>query len=60
MWEHAYDGAIARGYSAERAAKQAWGAVRRHYRKVRGRWVRRAKGNPGARYVAIGGHVFKV
>lgn len=41
QWERVYDSAQARGYSQERAAKQAWGAVKRSYRKVRGRWVRK-------------------
>jgi len=49
MWSHAYDGAVARGYSRERAAKQAWGAVRKRYHKVGNRWRVRPEPNPRGR-----------
>ncbi len=45
MLEHVYQSARERGYSEERAARQAWCTVDRHYYRDRasGRWRKRER-----------------
>lgn len=58
MWEDVYESARSpeRGFSEERAAKMAWGAVKRFYRKKGGVWV--ARKHP-KEHVAARGRVYK-
>jgi cation transport regulator ChaB len=45
MWEDVYQSAKSRGYPDESAARQAWGAVKRCYRKNKfGYWERKPSG----------------
>ncbi len=41
MWEDVFESAKGRGASESAAAAQAWCAVKRHYHKKGGRWLKR-------------------
>lgn len=43
IWEKVYNASRDAGDSKERAAKKAWGAVKRSYKKVGDKWVRKSK-----------------
>jgi len=43
IWEKVYQSAIDAGDSEEKAARKAWGAVEKSYKKVGDKWVKRSK-----------------
>jgi len=43
MWKKVYQSALDAGDSEEKAAKKAWGAVEKSYKKVGDKWVKRSK-----------------
>jgi len=43
LWERVYRGALKRGASVKSAAKQAWAVVKKFFKKVEGKWVRKSK-----------------
>lgn len=43
IWKKVYQSAIDAGDSEEKAAKKAWGAVEKSYKKVGDKWVKRSK-----------------
>ena len=42
MWKKVYQSALDAGDSEEKAAKKAWGAVEKSYKKVGEKWVKRS------------------
>ena len=48
IWEKVYQSAIDSGDSEEKAAKKAWGAVEKSYKKVGDKWVKRSKNSAEA------------
>jgi len=43
IWQNVYQSAIDAGDSEDKAAKKAWGAVEKSYKKVGDKWVKRSK-----------------
>jgi len=43
IWKKVYQSATDAGDSEEKAAKKAWGAVEKSYKKVGDKWVKRSK-----------------
>lgn len=43
IWEKVYQSAIDAGDSEEKAARKAWGAVEKSYKKVGDKWIKRSK-----------------
>jgi len=43
IWKKVYQSAIDAGDSEDKAAKKAWGAVEKSYKKVGDKWVKRSK-----------------
>jgi len=43
IWKKVYQSAIDAGDSEDKAARKAWGAVEKSYKKVGDKWVKRSK-----------------
>lgn len=43
MWKSVYKSAVDSGDSEEKAARKAWGAVEKSYKKIGDKWVKRSK-----------------
>ena len=43
IWKEVYQSAIDAGDSEEKAARKAWGAVEKNYKKEGDKWVKRSK-----------------
>ncbi|HCF38394.1 MAG TPA: hypothetical protein DER56_04870 [Thermosipho africanus] len=43
MWGAVYKSSLNEGDTEETAAKKAWGVVKKQYKKVKGKWVKRKK-----------------
>lgn len=43
IWKKVYQSAIDAGDSEDKAAKKAWGAVEKSYKKVGDKWIKRSK-----------------
>ena len=42
MWKKVYQSALDAGDSEDKAAKKAWGAVEKNYKKVGDKWIKRS------------------
>ena len=43
IWKKVYQSAIDAGDSEDKAAKKAWGAIEKSYKKVGDKWIKRSK-----------------